>query len=265
MGHVHDSQGRTRSRPPGLSHRPRCGLISARSTSLVRRTGEPCATHPATIRRTDRECCSSTKAGLRHEAPSNRVGCDARPRPPQRPGEAGGQHRRRSAASGGKRPSTIEQRSAASGPGAVARQKGVGKPIPLVEAPRLVTGPETGGYGLSGRSVLVLVRDRLARSFVAWAGEAAWRVAVARGDAPGVQLGAEPADRLMSERGKRPGGARRTFGFGAGAPSAVAAGAWRRTRSSRGSNDPPGRAGKPSTGRRGPVSTRHYRTGGGRR
>jgi hypothetical protein len=55
------------------------------------------------------------------------------------------------AALGGKRPLTIEQRSAASWPRAVARQKGVGKPIPVVEAPRLVTSPETGGCGLSGR------------------------------------------------------------------------------------------------------------------
>jgi hypothetical protein len=190
-----------------------------------------------------------------------------RPRPPQRPGEVGGQHRRRGAASGGKRPSTIEQRSAASGPRALARQKGIGKPTPVVEAPILVTGPETGGYGLSGRSVLVLAEDPLVRSPIVRAVEAACRVAVARGDAPGEQLGADPADRRMSERGKRPGGARRTrvCGFGAGAPSAVAAGPGRRTRTSRGSNDPPGRAGKPSTGRRGPVVTRHDRTGGGRR
>ena len=41
--------------------------------------------------------------------------------------------------------------------------------------------------------------------------EAAGRVAVARGDASGVQLGADPADRSVSERGKRPGGARRTL------------------------------------------------------
>jgi hypothetical protein len=112
------------------------------------------------------------------------------------------------AASGGRRSSTIEQRSAASGPRAVARQKGVGKPIPVAEAPILVTGPETGGYGLSGRSVLVLAEGRLVRSPIA-GGEAACRVAVARGDAPGVQLGADPVDRRMSERGKRPGGARR--------------------------------------------------------
>ena len=55
--------------------------------------------------------------------------------------------------------------------------------------------------------------------------------------------------------GSAPAVPRRPLGVRAGAPSAVAAGAWRRTRSSRGSHDPPGRAGKPSTGRRGPVST----------
>src|SRR5207244_10603570 len=97
--------------------------------------------------------------------------------------------------------------------------------------------------------------------------EVAGRVAVARDDASGVQLGADPADRSMSERGKRPGGARRarSLGFGAGAPSAVAVGAWRRTRSTRGSHAPPGRAGKPSTGRRGPVSTQPDWMEGGRR
>jgi hypothetical protein len=96
-------------------------------------------------------------------------------------------------------------------------------------------------------------------------GEAVCRVAVARGDVPGVQLDADPADRHMSERGKHPGGARRASGFGAGAPSAVAAGVWRRTRSSRGSHDPPGRTGKPSTGRRGPVSMQQDCVEGGRR
>jgi hypothetical protein len=159
---------------------------------------------------------------------------------------------------GDKRPSTIEQRSAASGLGAVARQKGVGDE-PVSEAPIQDSSPETGGYGLLRRSILVVVGDRLGRPFSDRAAEAACRVAVARGDASGVQLVADPADRSMSERGKRPGGARRTrsLGFGAGAPSAMAVGAWRRTRSSRGSNAPPGRTGKPSTGRRGPVSTQH--------
>jgi hypothetical protein len=171
------------------------------------------------------------------------------------------------AALGGKRPSTMEERSAASGPGPLVRQKGVGKPIPVVKAPILISSPETGGYGLSGCSVLVVVEGRLAQPFSVRAGEVACRVAVARGDVPGVQLGADPANRCMSERGKRPGGARRTrrLGSGAGAPSAVAVGVWRRTRSSRGRHDPPGRTGKPSTGRRGPVSTRHDWTEGGRR
>jgi hypothetical protein len=35
-------------------------------------------------------------------------------------------------------------------------------------------------------------------------GEAAWSVAVARGDVPGVQLGADPADRLMVNVGSVP-------------------------------------------------------------
>jgi hypothetical protein len=85
---------------------------------------------------------------------------------------------------------------------------------------------------------------------------------------PPGRVGRRPCRPLDGERGKRPGGARRTLGSGAGAPSAVAAGAWRRTRSSRGSHDPPRRAGKPSTrakgsseyaarldGRRSPVNT----------
>jgi hypothetical protein len=55
---------------------------------------------------------------------------------------------------------TIEQRSAASGPGAVARQKGVGDE-PVLEAPRHGISPEAGGYGLLGYSVLVPVQDRL--------------------------------------------------------------------------------------------------------
>jgi hypothetical protein len=91
---------------------------------------------------------------------------------------------------GGKRPLTMERRSAAS---ALARQKGVGKPIPVVEAPLPVTSPGAGGYGLWGCSVPVAVRDRLALPF-------ALRV----GDAPGVELGADPADRLMVNVGSVP-------------------------------------------------------------
>ena len=81
----------------------------------------------------------------------------------------------------------------------------------MLEAPIQDSSPETGGYGLSGRSALVFLEGRLARSVSGWVGEAAGRVAVARGDVPGVQLGADPADRCVSERGKRPGGARRTL------------------------------------------------------
>jgi hypothetical protein len=127
-----------------------------------------------------------------------------RPRPGRRDGreklegstDVGG------ATSGGKRPS--EQRPAASGSGALARQKGVGKPTPVVEAPIPVTSPETGGYGLLGCSALVLAEGRLVRSLAVRAGEAARRVTVARGDAPGVQLGADPADRSMVNVGSAP-------------------------------------------------------------
>jgi hypothetical protein len=58
---------------------------------------------------------------------------------------------------------------------------------------------------------LVAVQDRLVCPVTVRTVEVACRVAVARDDAPGVQLGADPAERSMSERGKRPGGARRTL------------------------------------------------------
>jgi hypothetical protein len=80
-----------------------------------------------------------------------------------------------------------------------------------VRSPIHGISPETGGCGLLGCSVLVAVQDRLARPVAHRTVEVARRVAVARDDAPGVQLGADPADRSMSERGKRPGGARRTL------------------------------------------------------
>src|SRR5688572_19645041 len=75
---------------------------------------------------------------------------------------------------------------------------------PVVEPPIPVTSPETGGHGLLGRSVPVAVRDRLARTLADRAGEAARRVAVLRGDAPGVELGADPADRSMVNVGSVP-------------------------------------------------------------
>ncbi len=82
----------------------------------------------------------------------------------------------------------------------------------MLEAPIRGISPETGGCGLLGYSVLVAVQDRLARLVTVRTVEVARRVAVARDDASGVQLGADPANRSVSERGKRPGGARRTLG-----------------------------------------------------
>jgi hypothetical protein len=67
----------------------------------------------------------------------------------------------------------------------------------VLEAPRLGSSPETGGCGLLGCSVLVPVQDRLVRPLPVRAGEVACGVAVARDDAPGVELGADPADRSV--------------------------------------------------------------------
>lgn len=66
----------------------------------------------------------------------------------------------------------------------------------MVEAPIRDSSPETGGYGLLGCSVPLLAWDRLVRPFIARVGEVARSVAVARDDAPGVQLGADPANRV---------------------------------------------------------------------
>ncbi len=74
----------------------------------------------------------------------------------------------------------------------------------MLEAPIQDSSPETGGYGLLGCSIPVAVRDRLDRPFSVRAVEAVGRVAVARGDAPGVQLGADPADWSMVNVGSAP-------------------------------------------------------------
>ena len=74
----------------------------------------------------------------------------------------------------------------------------------MLEAPIQDSSPETGGYGLWGRSVPVVDRDRLVRPVADRAGEAARGVAVLRGNAPGVQLDADPADRLMVNVGSVP-------------------------------------------------------------
>ena len=74
----------------------------------------------------------------------------------------------------------------------------------MFEAPRHGNGPEAGGYGLSRWSVLVPVQGRLARPVCVRAGEVACRVAVARDDASGVELGADPADRSVVNVGSVP-------------------------------------------------------------
>ena len=128
---------------------------------------------------------------------------------------------------------------------------------PVVEAPSLEASPETGGCGL--------LRCLVLRS---WWGSARSRVSPSRGRGRMAGCGAvwrcrrgkagcRPCRAMVGERGKRPGGTRRTLGFGAGAPSAVAAGAWRRDRSTR-------RRGKPGTWGRVPASARHDWIEGGR-
>ena len=131
---------------------------------------------------------------------------------------------------------------------------------PVVEAPRLVTSPEPGGYGLLWCSNLLGVW-RPSRSFsgdlddrgqLACCG-ANWRCH--RGKA-----GHRSCQPVSGQRGKRSGGARRVraIGLRAGAPSAVAAGAWRSRRSTR-------RPGKPATWGRAAANTQVRLMGGGRR
>jgi hypothetical protein len=74
----------------------------------------------------------------------------------------------------------------------------------VFEAPIQDSSPETGGYGLLGCSIPVVARDRLGRPLSVRVVEAARRVAVARGDVSGVQLGADPADRLIVDVGSVP-------------------------------------------------------------
>ena len=124
----------------------------------------------------------------------------------------------------------------------------------MVEAPRLVTSPETGGYGLSWCSAPVADRGRLVCSLGNRAGQAVRRVAVAGRRCHRGIAGRRPCRPVDGERGKRPGGARRPrgVGAGAGAPSAVAAGAWRSRRSTP-------RPGEPAAWGRAAANTRHVR------
>jgi hypothetical protein len=82
------------------------------------------------------------------------------------------------------------------------------------EAPIQDSSPETGGYGLLGCSIPVVARDRLSRPFLVRVVEAACRVAVARGDASGVQLGADPADWSMVNVGSAPAVPAEPLGLG---------------------------------------------------
>jgi hypothetical protein len=93
------------------------------------------------------------------------------------------------------------------------------------EAPKLTSSSETGGYGLYGvLGSWFLFGTRLGdRLVLVCRGRV--RCCGSRRRCRGVQLIANPADRRMSERGKRPGGARRPLrGFGAGTPSVLPSG-----------------------------------------
>jgi hypothetical protein len=177
----------------------------------------------------------------------------AHPRSPRRPGEAGGSPAPEVGRSGGSSPDDVptgrRQR-----PGRASEAERRRETEPVVEAPRSVASPDAGGCGLSRRSSSVCDGGRLVRL----AGGAAWRVAVPRGDAAGVKLGADPAYRCMVNVGSVPAVPGGPEGLGAGAPSAVAAGAWRRDRSTP-------RSGKPATWGRVPANGRHAVRVGGRR
>jgi hypothetical protein len=143
-------------------------------------------------------------AGLRHEAPYNRVGVK---------GPTFGRRNGREKLRGSLMPEVRRRAGAAPDDRATVRRQRAGcgskaerrrETEPVVEAPILDSSPETGGYGLLGCSVLVLVGVRLVRPLTVRAGEVVWRVAVPRGDVPGVQLGAGPADRLMVNVGSVP-------------------------------------------------------------
>ena len=121
---------------------------------------------------------------------------------------------------------------------------------PVVEAPQFITSPETGGCGLSRCSSSVVDGGRLARALANGAREAVRCVAVPHGDAAGVKLDADPAYRCMMNVGSVPAVPTDPVGVRAGAPSAVAAGAWRRDRITR-------RSGKPATWGRVPANAQH--------
>ena len=150
------------------------------------------------------ERCPSRTAALRHEAPYNRVGMK---------GPAPGRRNGRVKLRGSPRPEVRRRAGAATDNRAAVRRQRVGcgskaerrrETELVVEAPRQRSSPEAGGYGLLGRSVLIVAEGRLVRLLSVRTGEAASCVAVRCGDAPGVQLGADPAYRLMVNVGSAP-------------------------------------------------------------
>jgi hypothetical protein len=140
---------------------------------------------------------------VRHEAPFDRA---VR-------GLAPGRRNGRVELRGSPMPEVRRRAGAAVDDGATVRRHRVGRASKaerrretesVVEAPILPAGPEARGYGLLGCSILVAARDRLDRPFAVRADEATRRVAVLRGAAPGVELDADPADRLMVNVGSAP-------------------------------------------------------------
>ncbi len=180
-------------------------------------------------------------------------GMRTHPRPPQRPGEAGGSPAPEVRRSGGSSPDTVgTTRRQRVGPASEAERRRVIEPV--VEAPRLVTSPETGGYGLLWCSVALSYGDRLVQPVADRLGEAARRVAVAVRRCHTGKAGRRPCQPVGGERGKRFDGAQRSW---AGAPSAVAVGAWRSRRSTP-------RSGEPATWGRAAANAQHVWVGGGR-
>ena len=80
----------------------------------------------------------------------------------------------------------------------------------MFEAPRRGSSPEAGGYGLPRCSVLVVARDRLARPVLFGRSRSRGVLRCARRCLRGI-AGRRPCRPVCGERGKRPGGARRTL------------------------------------------------------
>jgi hypothetical protein len=140
-----------------------------------------------------------------------------------------------------------------------ARQRGVTQVNQWLNPRKTRTGSKPGGSG-PGSSARPPLAMRLATpsasNLVALGGreESLWRT---RGDAVGAQLGAHPVKRFTVNMGTAitlPA-ANRAVRSRESSSSADGVVAGRSPRSSRGSHDPPRRAGKPSTGRRGAASS----------